>query len=81
MRLLIRTVAPWIPSLDREPIALQAPAILLRTRFTARDDAAWRRRCPNIDIIEIPGAHHTLFDPENISSLRKSFIAAKQKWR
>jgi thioesterase domain-containing protein len=81
MRLLIRDVAPWIVSLDREPIALEAPATLLRTRFTASDDAAWRRRCPRIEIVEISGQHQTLFEPENIGSLREAFITATRFWR
>jgi hypothetical protein len=57
MYLLVREVVPWIASLDREPVALKARAILLRTRLTAGDDAAWRRRCPSIEIFEIPGRH------------------------
>jgi thioesterase domain-containing protein len=81
MRLLIREVAPWIALLDREPVALVAPTILLRTRFTAGDDAPWRRRCPGIKIIEISGDHQTLFEPENIVSLRESFITATRDWR
>jgi thioesterase domain-containing protein len=81
MRLLLWTVAPLIASLDREPVPLRAPAILLRTPSASRDDIAWRRRCPNINIIEIPGAHDTLFDPENITALRESFTTAKRRWR
>jgi thioesterase domain-containing protein len=81
MRLLVRETAPWIGSLDREPVALRAPAVLLRTRLTAGDDAAWRRRCPNIEIFEIAGQHHTLFEPENIGALREAFVAATPGWR
>lgn len=81
MRLLVREVAPWLGSLDREPVALKAPAILLRTPLTAGDDAAWRRRCPNIEIVEIPGQHHTLFEPEHSGSLREAFFAATRDWR
>ncbi len=81
MRLLIDAAAPWIASLDRAPLALEAPAILLRTNLTAGDDAAWRARCPNIKIFEIPGQHHTLFEAENIASLRKVFVAATPDWR
>jgi thioesterase domain-containing protein len=81
MRLLIREAAPWIASLDRELVALKAPAILLRTQLTAHHDSAWRRRCPNIDIYEIRGQHHTLFEPENIGSLREAFITATRDWR
>jgi thioesterase domain-containing protein len=81
MRLLIREVAPWIASLDREPVALEAPAVLIRTVVTASDDAAWRRRCPNIEIFEIPGQHHTLFEAENIGSLREAFLTATGDWR
>jgi thioesterase domain-containing protein len=66
MRLLLREAAPWIASLDRNPIALMAPTILLRTRLNASGDEAWRRRCPSIKIYEIPGGHHTLLEPENI---------------
>jgi thioesterase domain-containing protein len=81
MRLLIQEVAPWIASLDREPVALEAPAILLRTRLSASDDAVWRRRCPNIEIFEINGQHLTLFEPENIASLREAFVTATSGWR
>jgi thioesterase domain-containing protein len=81
MRLLVREVAPWLGSLDREPQALRIPAILLRTRLTAGDDAAWRRRCPNIEVVEIPGQHHTLFETENVGSLHQAFITATRDWR
>jgi thioesterase domain-containing protein len=73
MRLLIREVAPWLKSLDQNSACLMTPAVLLRTRDTACDDAAWRRRCPNIEIFEVPGQHHTLFEPENIDFLREAF--------
>jgi hypothetical protein len=81
MRLLVREVAPWIPSLDREPIVLKAPSVLLRTRECSVEDALWRLRCPGIKIIEIPGDHQTLFDPENVGALRKSFAVATRAWR
>jgi thioesterase domain-containing protein len=81
MRLLLRATAPWVASLDRNPIALDAPAALLRRPMTSSDDGAWRRRCPQIKILEIPGGHQTLFEPENIDALRSAFIAAKEGWR
>ncbi len=81
MRLLIRALAPWLATLDRDPAALGAPAALLRTALTRDDDAAWRRRCPQLEILEIPGGHHTLFDPENIDALRAAFSAATRGWR
>jgi hypothetical protein len=34
------------------------------------------RRCPDIKIIELPGDHETLLDPENMSSLGHAFITA-----
>jgi thioesterase domain-containing protein len=80
MRLLIREVAPWIASLDLKPVALKAPAILIRSRISASSDVAWRRRCPNIQIFEIPGQHQTLFEPENIETLRETFITATAEW-
>jgi thioesterase domain-containing protein len=80
VRLLIQAVAPWIASLDREPVELKAPAVLLRTGRTASDDPAWRRRCPNIEIFEIPGQHHTLFEAENFNSLREAFLTGTRSW-
>lgn len=81
MRLLLREVAPWIASLDRDPVALMAPTILLRTQHVAADDAAWRGRCPNAAIHAIPGRHDTLFEAENIDSFRDAFIVATREWR
>jgi thioesterase domain-containing protein len=81
MRLLVRETAPWIASLDREVVTLKAPTVLLRTRATAGDDDAWRRRCPNIEIFEITGQHHTLFEADNIGSLREAYLAATRGWR
>jgi thioesterase domain-containing protein len=80
MRLLLREVAPWVASLDRDPVALDAPSVLLRTPHTAGDDEAWRRRCPGIRVCEFPGQHLTLYEPENIGSLRDAFIAATSDW-
>jgi thioesterase domain-containing protein len=80
MRLLIRATTPWIAALDRRPIALTAPAVLIRTRFITNDDAAWRRRCPNIEIFEMTGKHQTLFEPENLGSFRAAFITGTRNW-
>jgi thioesterase domain-containing protein len=79
MRLLIRAAAPWIAALDRNPLALTAPAILLRTQASAVHDAAWKVRCPSIVIREVPGKHLTLFEPENIHHLRNAFMAASSQ--
>jgi thioesterase domain-containing protein len=81
LRVFYREVAPWVGSLDRDPVAINAPAALLRTQETAGDDSAWRRRCPNIKIIEIDGDHTTLFDTENAGSFRNAFVAATHNWR
>jgi thioesterase domain-containing protein len=80
MRLLLSKVAPWVPSLDRDPAALNVPAVLLRTPLTAIDDATWKRRCPSMKIYEIPGQHLALFEPENISSLSNAFTTATREW-
>jgi thioesterase domain-containing protein len=80
LRLLTQAVVPWAASLDREPVELDAPASLLRTRLTASDDAAWHRRCPNIEIFEIPGQHQTLLQADDISSLREAFVTATRFW-
>jgi thioesterase domain-containing protein len=81
MRLLIRAATPWIASLDREPISLTVPVVLIRTRLIADDDAAWRRRCPDVEIFETTGEHLTLFEPENLGSFRAAFLAGTRSWR
>jgi thioesterase domain-containing protein len=80
MRLLLPKVAPWIANLDVEPVALKTPAILIRTLETAGDDPAWHLRCPNIDIIQIPGTHQTIFESKEIRVLRDTFVSATRGW-
>jgi len=80
MRLLIHEVAPWSASLDREPIALRAPAVLLRTCFNEDADSVWREWCPGIKVIEIAGDHGTLLDSENPGSFRETFIIGTKEW-
>jgi thioesterase domain-containing protein len=79
--LTAQEAAPWIASLERDPVAMNAPAVLLRTPETAGDDAAWQRRCPNIEIIEIDGNHTTLFQPENVGSFCEALLAGTHNWR
>jgi thioesterase domain-containing protein len=79
--LMAREAAPWVASIERDPVPMNAPTALLRTRETTGDDSAWRRRCPNIEIIEIDGTHTTLFEPENAGSFRKAFLAGTRNWR
>jgi len=81
MRLLIRAAAPWIAALDRNPVALEAPAVLLRTESAAGDDETWRHRCPDIKVFEILGKHHNLFDAENVGRLHEIFISETPSWR
>jgi hypothetical protein len=65
------------------------PSILFRTQESAADDGAWRRRCPGMEIFEIPGDHRavsevfetsrnpkTTFAPKNIDAIRASFLKA-----
>jgi len=80
MRLLIQEVAPWTASLDHEPVALRAPAVFLRTCSTTDADSLWRRRCPGIQIIEMPGDHGTILDPQNPGSFRETFVIGTKEW-
>ena len=80
MRLLIQEVAPWTASLDREPVELRAPAILVRSGSNKNSDCVWQRRCPGIQIIEMPGDHHTLLDAENPGSFREVFGIGTKEW-
>jgi thioesterase domain-containing protein len=80
MRLLLREAAPWIGLLDAQPVALNAPAVLIRTSESATDDSAWIRRCPRIEIIEILGTHQTIFEPENTGALREVITSATRRW-
>jgi thioesterase domain-containing protein len=79
IHLLVRKVTPWIQSLDRDPVALTVPTLLLRTLENSKYDEAWRRRCPTMEIIEIPGQHQSLFSPENIAAVQTAFAAAIKK--
>jgi thioesterase domain-containing protein len=80
MRLLIRETVPWLASIDRDPSALKVPSALIRRREAAYYDAAWRRRCPNVVILEVPGGHHSLFEPENVGSLHEAFMSVRRHW-
>lgn len=80
MRLLIREVAPWVETLDRDPVPLQAPSILIRTASTNDADAVWRRRCPQIKIVQIPGDHDNILGSDASSSLREAFLTASSDW-
>ena len=81
MRLLMRATAPWLSELNCNPLALQVRVAHLRTASAADADGAWRLRCPNIDVIEIPGDHDSLLDPENFVSMRRAFASAMRGWR
>jgi thioesterase domain-containing protein len=76
MRLLLREATSWITRLDHDPNELAAPAMLLRTQASSCYDEAWRGRCPRMIIREVPGKHLTLFESENIGSLRRAFEEA-----
>ena len=80
MRLLMRATAPWLREVNRNPEPLQIHAAHLRTASAASSDGAWRARCPNIDIVEIPGDHDGLLDPENFTSMRRAFASAMRGW-
>ena len=81
MRLLMRATAPWLRGLDNDPSPLKASAALLRTASAAAADAAWRIRCPEIQIIEIPGDHDSLLDLQNHGRMRTAFASAIKDWR
>ncbi len=76
LRLLLRSVAPGIAELDRDPIALKASAVLLRTKLTADADEGWRRRCPRLKLIEIPGDHETMLESKNLPAFGEAFAEA-----
>ena len=80
MRLLIRITATSMRGLDEHPADLRAPAVLLRTPVTAANDSVWRRRCPDVQIFDVPGNHETLFEVENVAALRAAFLAATAGW-
>ena len=81
MRLLMRATAPWLSDLDRDPAPLRARAAHLRTASSVDSDSAWRARCPDIEIVEIPGDHDSLLDPENFAGMRRAFASVTRGWR
>ena len=81
MRMMLRTMMPWLARLDDNPVSLDVPSCLIRTPVTAGDDAAWERRCPKLKIYEVFGHHQNLFEPENIGRMREVFTEARREWR
>jgi thioesterase domain-containing protein len=81
MRLLIHATAPWLGELDRDPVPLPVRAAHLRTAGVAGSDRVWRARCPDIAIVEIPGNHENMLDPENFAGMRRAFASATRDWR
>jgi thioesterase domain-containing protein len=81
MRLLLSETSGWIGSLDKEPIPLKTSALHIRTAEAAGNDEAWRRRCSNMQIVEVPGTHQSMFEPENAAVMRARFLDAARNWR
>jgi thioesterase domain-containing protein len=79
IQVFMRKFAPWIQRLDSPPSPINAPTFLLRTQENSQHDEAWRRRCPRLETIEIPGQHQRLFQPENIASVRAAYATAMRK--
>jgi thioesterase domain-containing protein len=79
MRLLIQVSHEGLARLDKDPPVLAAPAILLRTVYSAGADDYWRRRFPAIQICEIPGDHDTMFDPKNVPEMSRIFFEAQHR--
>lgn len=81
MRLLIQSVAPAIAALDHESNALRTSAVLLRTGLIGHSDEGWRRRCPTLKIVQIPGNHETMLEPQNAAAFKVAFGEATQGWQ
>jgi thioesterase domain-containing protein len=79
MRLLLRLASPAAAAEPATPLA--APVLLLRTTEGVRDDDTWRRRCPRLEVHELPGDHHTLGSPETAQAIRPTFSAGTRDWR
>jgi hypothetical protein len=57
MRLLIQVGSEGLAASNKHPAVLNAPAILLRTVYSANSDDYWRCRFASIQICKIPGDH------------------------
>ena len=66
----------------RQP-RLDVPAVLFRSTHQDPPDAApdlgWNSRFSSLEIIDLPGDHHSVIKPENVASLCKVFIGAMLK--
>jgi thioesterase domain-containing protein len=78
MRLLLQLASPAAAAEPATPLA--APALLLRTAEGVRDDDTWRRRCPRLEVRELPGDHHTIGSPETAQVIRAAFGACTRDW-
>jgi thioesterase domain-containing protein len=81
MRLLIRSIAPGIAALDFEPFVLKTPVVLVRTELNADSDEGWQRRCARLKVLQIPGNHETMFEPQNIAAFGEAFGEVTREWQ
>ena len=62
----------------RPPLAV--PAVLFRSTqqlgVNADPDLGWSRHLSSLQVIDLPGDHHTVIKPENIATLCNAFIRA-----
>ena len=79
--LWLASARTWTLSLDFNPVPLNASNALVRTRPSAADDKVWKRRCPGIRILQVPGTHHTFMDSQHINSFRLAMATAICDWR
>ena len=79
LRLLILESVDWLAELDRDPKLLSAPTEVFRTSQNSIDDGAWRRRCSNLSIHEVPGTHNTISESANVTILSSALIEAISK--
>lgn len=80
IRMMARECALWLAKIDSDPVPLPIRTALLRTRDHSASDAIWQARCPNLVVYEIEGSHETLFEAENVVSLREAFADASREW-
>ena len=69
-----------IDRLQAEKPRLDVPAVLFRSTqqhvVDAASDLGWKKHLPALQVIDLPGDHHTVIKPENVAPLCTAFVQA-----
>ena len=79
-RLREKLLLALIDRMHAHQAVLDVPAVLFRStrqhEIDAAPDLGWNKHIRSLQIIDLPGDHHTVIKPENVATLCKAFVWA-----